>query len=766
MGVIDGQAVNQTVTNAAFLNKNQADTMPFNLTIGKALNFPKNVVSTAGAINALDSTKVNVKLTGSGVTLNGITAGSDGEVMIVQNATGSSVTINSLSGSASTANQINLTTPTVTLANNASIFFAYDSTLQNWIQVGAVGGSANGGSKNYFSINSANQNFVSGSVSPWSACTLTLTSGVPSGAPTLTATQMAIATTGTNPLLGSQSTYNLQLTKSAANAQGQGFISGALTIDREDLAKVLTGSFSYEVVSGTIDLSGSSTQSLEIWIYNTVSGAWTQPTGYRGMNQSSGQGVVSFTFQTDSNATNNTYKIAVITAQTATSAYVVNFNDFKIGPSAIVNGSPITDWTSFTPTGSWTTNTTYSGNWKREGDTLWARGQISLSGAPTNTALIINIPFGLSIDLNKIPSTTGANANFGTVTFSTAPYNEGTVGYQSATSVQLYYSSSTGATSFVGQYTLTSTAPKTWGSGDIITFQFQVPIVGWSSNVQMSSDTDTRVVAASMYSNTTYTTSNNTAFPYTTIDYDTHNALNISNGRFTAPVSGYYDIYASGFARTGVAGNTLSLWKNGVSYGGIFAFYLAGYTISGSCGIQLNAGEYVDFRIDGSVPLSSGYKLSIARRSGPSVIASTETVAMSAYNVSGQTLGASVGATVTGWTKTKDTHGFFNATTGTATIPVSGTYAMYLHMTMYNQTNVVGATFDATINLNGVSIIASTAYQSTVNQLWVPTQASCVKYLNAGDVITPVAFNGSTGSRSLDALDNYRNLFSIVRVGN
>ena len=57
MGVLDGQAVSAAVTNAAFLAKNQADTMPYNLAISAALNFPKSVVSTAGTINALDSSK-------------------------------------------------------------------------------------------------------------------------------------------------------------------------------------------------------------------------------------------------------------------------------------------------------------------------------------------------------------------------------------------------------------------------------------------------------------------------------------------------------------------------------------------------------------------------------------------------------------------------------------------------------------------------------------------------------------------------------------
>ncbi|NDD53825.1 hypothetical protein EBZ39_08085, partial [bacterium] len=406
MGVIDGQAVSAAITNAAFLNKNQADTMPFDLTISAALNFPKTTISTSGVINALPGASVNIKLTGSGVTLNGILAGADGEVVILQNGTGSAITINSLSSLAAAADQIQLSLPSISLADKTSIFFAYDSTLQKWIQVAGSGSSSgSGGAKNYFTINNANPTFGTNATSPWSACTLTLTSGIPSGAPTLSATQMAITTTGTNPLLVSQSNYNLQLTKSAANAQGQGFISGALTIDREDLAKVLTGSFSYEVVSGTVDFSGQPTQSLEIWIYNTVSGAWTQPAGYRGMNTGSGAGVVTFTFQTDSVAANNTYRIAVITAQTSTSNYVVNFNDFVVGPTVVVNGTPVTDWQSYTPTfTAFGTATNIQFQWRRVGSDVEIRGKFTL-GVTTGSEARITLPPGLtSADTARIPS--------------------------------------------------------------------------------------------------------------------------------------------------------------------------------------------------------------------------------------------------------------------------------------------------------------------------------------------------------------------------
>lgn len=197
----------------------------------------------------------------------------------------------------------------------------------SWVQVGSKAGT-----KNYFTQSNANPDFETNSVSPWSACTLTFSGGAPSGAPTLTATQMAISVTGTTPLAG---TYSMLCTKSAANAQYQGFISGVLTIDREDVAKVMYGSFNYEVNSGTVDMSGTSTQTYEIWIYNVVAGQWIQPAGFRGMNQSAGPGKVVFSFQTDGSFANNQYRIAVITQQTSALASVVEFDDFAVGPTAI-----------------------------------------------------------------------------------------------------------------------------------------------------------------------------------------------------------------------------------------------------------------------------------------------------------------------------------------------------------------------------------------------------------------------------------------------
>ena len=60
------------------------------------------------------------------------------------------------------------------------------------------------------------------------------------------------------------------------------------------------------------------------------------------------------------------------------------------------------NWKAFTPTGSWTTNTTYAGHYRIVGDTMSITCKVSLSGAPDASNLTINLPSGWAVDTNKI----------------------------------------------------------------------------------------------------------------------------------------------------------------------------------------------------------------------------------------------------------------------------------------------------------------------------------------------------------------------------
>lgn len=97
--------------------------------------------SSASTINALDSTHSLVKLTATVTTVNGITAGDDGQVIVIYNNTGSSVTINNASVSATAANRI-ITSDgnAITLKTATPQAFVYDAGQSRWIVWGGGGG--------------------------------------------------------------------------------------------------------------------------------------------------------------------------------------------------------------------------------------------------------------------------------------------------------------------------------------------------------------------------------------------------------------------------------------------------------------------------------------------------------------------------------------------------------------------------------------------------------------------------------------------------
>ncbi len=140
--------------------------------------------------------------------------------------------------------------------------------------------------------------------------------------------------------------------------------------------------------------------------------------------------------------------------------------------------SVISDWTTFTPTGSWSTNTTYVGFQRRVGDSLDIRVEVQLAGAPTSAVLTVNLPAGLSIDTAKLCSTT-ASQPLGTVSLldvSSQNYINSKAQYSSATAISCMYNSGSDAQA------ITQAAPFTFASGDkVYLLCYGIPISGWSS---------------------------------------------------------------------------------------------------------------------------------------------------------------------------------------------------------------------------------------------------------------------------------------------
>jgi hypothetical protein len=143
------------------------------------------------------------------------------------------------------------------------------------------------------------------------------------------------------------------------------------------------------------------------------------------------------------------------------------------------------NWQSFTPTGTHTTNTTYTGFKKRDKDHLYVNGRVSYEGQPNNVTLFINIPDGLSIDTSKIDS----EIPFGTVRAVQA-------GFGIVNGVCKIGPSLTQVKIEVPNFAVNREdnrlegVTNSWGSiagdnpienGDFISFNFSIPIQGWES---------------------------------------------------------------------------------------------------------------------------------------------------------------------------------------------------------------------------------------------------------------------------------------------
>ena len=572
------------------------------------------------------------------------------------------------------------------------------------------------------------------------------------GSPSVTWTRST-----TTPLRG---TADFNFAKDAANRQGQG-VATDITINLADQAKVLTVSFDYEILSGTY-----ATGDLTVYLIQDPAGTPVviQPAGYQVQSATAGTKMRQIaTFQTAS--TGQSYRICFHVASTSASAYTLAIDNVICGPQVVQYGAPVTDWTAYTPTGSWTTNTTYAGYWRRVGDSIEVRADIATSGAPTSSVLRVNLPSGITIDTAKIPGVLSQFTVVGTggLSDSSTTAHKLYAAYYSTTSVEIRFQSA--ATSTNAQTTqVTQANPITFGAGDSVNIQFKVPVVGWSSTVQMSNDTDTRVVAAAAENLVSATYSTTAPLDFSTIKFDTHSAVTTgASWKFTAPVPGYYRVSVAGTYTTVATGGALQVFKNGVQYSSLANYpSVAGYRISGSETLYLVAGDYIDIRPGGSQVTYPGY-VSVERLSGPSAIAASEHVSVARVDTSGSSVGttdspdsarsliAFAGAEI-------DTHGAFSA--GVFTAPISGKYIISTNVGTQSTT---GTNLAVHIYKNGASVARGYVYNPSAGT--VNMYVSLAKELNllAGETVE-IRGRAST-SMSLDNTLNMCRL-SIVRVGN
>lgn len=152
------------------------------------------------------------------------------------------------------------------------------------------------------------------------------------------------------------------------------------------------------------------------------------------------------------------------------------------GSFVTIEGTPESDWVTWTPTGSWTTNTTYTGKYRRLGQSLEIQYRLAVTGAPTSAGLTFDLPSGFTLDTTNILDTTASRQQLGWVNLldsGSATY-QGAAMYNTSTTIAANYIDDAGGPAII-RGNITQAAPMTFANGDTVNANVLIPIVGWSS---------------------------------------------------------------------------------------------------------------------------------------------------------------------------------------------------------------------------------------------------------------------------------------------
>ena len=555
----------------------------------------------------------------------------------------------------------------------------------------------------------------------------------------------------TNPIRG---TASFLMAKDAANRQGQG-ISYDFTIDRADASSMLTISFDWE---SDIALSEGD---LVVWIYDKDNGALIQPTPYKLPSAAIGiQNHWSAQFQTSALPAND-YRLIIHIAVTSASAWNIKLDNFAVGPTPMKQGVPITDWQNFTPTGTWSTNTAYTGAWRRVGQNIEIKYNVALSGAPNVTTLLLNLPAGIVFNGGGLSGPVGSPGywlgGYGYISQNTGDrYSLAAEISQASQCVRLYHQG----------VPITQASPITFANGDVIRVEISIPVVGWSSNCQVSSDAETRVVEFSARDGSGGSHTLNNGFQkypnnFSSVAKDTHGAWDAVNTRYVIPVPGFYVIYwQCAFDPNADGQRIVSIKKNGstLQYGIRAAGNAVVSTSSNVMYVtECNAGDYIEFyafqNSGGNLAYSTNIldnACAIFRISGPSQIAASEKIAAMYCTDAGQTVVNGASTVVNFEDKTYDTHGA--VTVGASwkfTAPRGDYYLVAFAVqitagTAFNENErVIGY-----VTKNGVTTMMTGVvryHATTTVSTYTEVHGSIILWLNAGEYVD-LRINQNCGS--------------------
>lgn len=278
---------------------------------------------------------------------------------------------------------------------------------------------------------------------------------------------------------------SLKISKAASDATGEGVSIATETIGIADRGKSLNGSFE-------IDFTDTNYTSSDIVLkaYDITNAVEITNLNDQAGTISKSKGIYYFSVATQTNTEQVRLSFHTETDSATGSAWDIFVDDVQLGPDNLVQTGTITQWETFTPTGSLTTNVTYSGKKRRVGDSEEYDILLSFSGVNTQGAVNIDIADGKSIDVDKLNSTTIQDTYFGETKFRDQTQGgsvPGFVRYLSTTSVALMsLPNSSGSPHVTSAVDTNISFPVTVAASDNIRVRFTVPIEGWGSGALIS----------------------------------------------------------------------------------------------------------------------------------------------------------------------------------------------------------------------------------------------------------------------------------------
>ncbi len=559
---------------------------------------------------------------------------------------------------------------------------------------------------------------------------------------------------------------SLLMTKTGgASYRGEG-CALTFTVPANLSGEPLQISFEYAVASGTY-----ADDAVELWLYNSTGTTLIQPAPTLLKNHSLNRQTYKAEFQPTYSTSAQTFRLALHIGATDTTAYTLKFDNFRLYKGRKSYGSPIADW-STSATGSDTSNNsvvTY--NWRRNGDTMEIDYSISFSGAGDGGTYAVNLPTGYVIDTTKTRSKTLGHFLWND---SGTALKLGSVQYGNTTQL-----------TFIIDVSGSALDGSVFASGDTVSANVRVPIVGWSSSVVMSSDADTRITAATMYrtsSSQTISSSSETKVQLNAASPDTHGGADTTtNYRYTFKEPGIYSVGATAFVNSITSGEVYAvrIKKNGTNI-------IQGSAAGGASGVSVFviprvisavAGEYVEMYVQSSSDASYDILgtadtvsyMSIQRISGPSQIAASEIVAGDWYKNGNTTYNSNAARQqILINTANLDTHSMLSS--NTVVIKTPGIYEIDAQAYFSGANIVSGGLYSVLVTKTtlGGTVLAGAESRASAAGAVTSCTATGIRSLVTGDILYFAVSsnqNHSASTITVDGSTTFLTKISVRRLG-